>query len=95
MSGALVGCLSRRLVDYAVAGVVGTSIVRGAPKLRPTLRRAAVGAVAGGIMLSRRLETLTEEARLAAGDVYAEARKRLGEEVTEPPAASHRNGHEH
>lgn len=93
-----VGGLGRRLVDYAMAGVMGAAIARagaaGAPKVQPALRRLAVGAVAGGIVFSRRVGAMTEEARLAAGDVVAEARKQLGEE-TRPPTSLPPAGHEH
>ncbi|MGH8905102.1 MAG: DUF1490 family protein [Egibacteraceae bacterium] len=99
MSGVIVSHLGRRLLDYAVAGVVGTTILRaggaGATKVQPALRRAAVGVVTGGIVLSRRLGTMTEEARLTAGDVVAEARKRLGEEATPPQTTTRASGHEH
>ncbi len=98
-SAVFVGGLGRRLFDYAVAGVFGTAIVRAgsasAAKAQPALRRAAVSAVAGGIVLSRRLGTLTEEARLTAGDLVAEARKRLGEEAPPPDGFAHTGGHEH
>jgi hypothetical protein len=95
------GGLSRRLLDCALTGAVGAALYRAGaavvPRVQPAARRVAVGTLALGIAWSRRLETLTEEARLSAGDLVAEARRKLGEEAS-PPAAhpgAGGDGHEH
>jgi hypothetical protein len=100
--GLFAGPLGRRLLQYAVAGTAGNLIVRGgsrlAPRVTPVARRLAVGAVAQGIVLGRRLTEVAEETRLGAGDVVAEARASLGEEAP-PPVRPVRgepdHGHEH
>jgi hypothetical protein len=98
--GLFVGSLGRRLAQYAVAGTAGNLIVRGsgklAPRVAPAARRLAVGAVAQGIVLGRRLNEAAEEARLRVGDIVAEARTSLGEEARPPvrPVADE-HGHEH
>jgi len=100
MSAPAVGVFAgRRLLDYAIAGVVGQAIVAGG---RAALRGGSgrgllVGAVAQGIRLGRTLETAAEETRLRAGDLVAEARERLGEEATPPttPSAGAADDHGH
>ena len=90
----------RRLLDYAVAGLVGQALVASGRRLVAGRRGRAmlVGAVAQGIAVGRRLEAAAEETRLRAGDLVAEARERLGEEATpptEPSTAVHDHGHAH
>jgi hypothetical protein len=78
-----VGVSSRfsRLAAYALAGVAGDLLVRGAQAAAPAGRRLLVTSVAGGIRLGRWLGEATEEARLKLADVTAEAYRELGEEV--------------
>jgi Protein of unknown function (DUF1490) len=77
-----------RLASYALAGVAGDLLVRGAKASAPAARRLLVGGVAGGIRVGRWLEEAAEEARLKLGDVTAEARQQLGEDSR--PAATPR-----
>lgn len=90
-AGLFAGALGTRLVQYAVAGTLGNLVVKGASRLRPHVapvaRRAAVRAVAGGIVGGRKLGDVAEEARLQAGDVVAEARAALGETAPSPGEA--------
>lgn len=99
---ALAGAAAGRLAHYAVSGVVGGLIIRGAsrrlPEARPAARKALVGGIAGSIVAGRWLASAAEEARLKAGDVLAEARTSLGEEAPPPSAVhveNHDHGHEH
>jgi hypothetical protein len=97
--------LATRLAHYAVIGVAGDLLVRGARKLGPSLGPAvhdlAVGCIAQGIRLGRSVERATEGARLTGGDLLAEARAKLGEQARPPAeagaaaAAGGHDGHEH
>ncbi|MDB5065207.1 MAG: hypothetical protein JWM18_1641 [Chloroflexi bacterium] len=99
------GALATRLAQYAVIGVAGDLLVRGARRLGPCLGPAvhdlAVGAITRGIRFGRTVERAAEGARLTGGDLVAEARGRLGEEALPPPeagaaaAAGGHDGHEH
>ncbi|GKQ35990.1 DUF1490 family protein [Streptomyces sp. A012304] len=95
---AFAGAAMGRLTHYAVSGLVGAALVRGAskaaPKAKPAARKAMVGGLAGGIVAARWLGSAAEEARLKAGDMMAEARSSLGEEAP-PPSAVDFDGHEH
>ncbi|OKK03492.1 hypothetical protein AMK26_18560 [Streptomyces sp. CB03234] len=95
---ALVGATAGRVAHFAVSGVIGGLIFRGAakaaPAVRPAARKALVGGIAGGIVAGRWLGSATEEARLKAGDMLAEARSSLGEEAP-PPSAVQVDGHAH
>ncbi|WP_232789706.1 DUF1490 family protein [Streptomyces jeddahensis] len=94
----VVGAAAGRLVHYAVSGVVGGAVLRGAakaaPRVKPAARKAFVGSLAGGIVAGRWLGSAAEEARLKAGDMLAEARSSLGEEAP-PPSAVDVEGHTH
>ncbi|TVL90433.1 DUF1490 family protein [Streptomyces sp. SAJ15] len=95
---ALAGSVAGRLAHYAVSGVVGGLIIQRLPEAKPAARKALVGGLAGGIVASRWLASAAEEARLKAGDMLAEARTNLGEEVPPPSAVGgedHDHGHEH
>lgn len=95
---AIVGATAGKLAHYAISGVVGGLIIKNLPAAKPAARKALVGGLAGGIVASRWLAEAAEEARLKAGDVMAEARTSLGEEVPPPSAVKVENddhGHEH
>ncbi|MGW0389975.1 DUF1490 family protein [Streptomyces sp. NPDC003042] len=94
---ALAGAAAGRMAHYAVSGVVGGLIIKYLPDARPAARKAVVGGLAGGIVAGRWLSSAAEEARLKAGDMLAEARGTLGEEVPPPSAVAtnHDHGHEH
>jgi|GraSoiStandDraft_60_1057301.scaffolds.fasta_scaffold408181_2 hypothetical protein len=87
----------RGVAGLAAAGVLGDLIVTGARRVIPQQagRRLMVRAMAGGIVLGRRLEQTAEEARLKAGDLLAEARASLGEEAPAPAAGDGAGVHEH
>lgn len=95
---ALVGAAAGRVAHFAVSGVIGGLIFRGAAKAAPTVkpiaRKALVSGIAGGIVAGRWLGSAAEEARLKAGDMLAEARSSLGEEAP-PPSAVDVEGHAH
>jgi hypothetical protein len=87
----------RGIAGLAAAGVLGDLIVTGARRALPAQagRRVAVRALAGGIVVGRRLESAAEEARLLAGDLVAEARASLGEAAPVPEAVDTDATHEH
>ena len=86
--------LLRKAGGTVVTGVVGVAVVRAAERgeAGSMPRRLAVTATRLGILGARRAETAVERARLAAGDVRAQAYADLGEQV--PPPAD-RTGHDH
>lgn len=95
---AIAGATAGKLAHYAVSGVVGGLIIKNAPAAAPAARKALVSGLAGGIVASRWLASAAEEARLKAGDMLAEARTTLGEEVPPPSAVTVNHddhGHEH
>lgn len=101
-AGLFAGSLVRRLAQYAAAGTAGDLIVKGAgkyaPRLAPVVRRATVRTMAVGIVAGRRLGDYTEEARVLAGDMIAEAHATLGETApapAEPTATAATDLHEH
>lgn len=98
--GALASAVGGRLMHYAITGVAGTVMVKGATKLAPRVgpvaRRAAVRTVATGIVAGRKVGEVTEEARLKAGDILAEAHATLGEQAPAPSQdANGTHDHEH
>ncbi|WP_236242302.1 DUF1490 family protein [Streptomyces sp. CC228A] len=95
---AVAGATAGKLAHYAVSGVVGALIVQKLPAAKPAARKALVGGLAGGIVAGRWLSEATEEARLKAGDMLAEARTSLGEEAPPPSAVKvdhDDHGHQH
>lgn len=89
------GALGKVAASVA-SGVVGVAVVEGARKLvgPQSVHRAAVTVTAAGLRGVRAAETGAERARLALGDVVAEARERNGEQAPEPgTTAAH--DHEH
>ncbi|MGW0734011.1 DUF1490 family protein [Streptomyces sp. NPDC002851] len=96
---ALAGAAAGRLAHYAVSGLIGGAIFRGAvkyaPKAKPAARKTLVSGLAGGIVAGRWLGSAAEEARLKAGDMLAEARSSLGEEAPPPSAVDTGHAHDH
>ncbi|QES47776.1 hypothetical protein DEJ50_08090 [Streptomyces venezuelae] len=95
---AIVGATAVKLAHYAVCGAVGALIIKKLPDAQPAARKALVSGLASGIVASRWLSSAAEEARLKAGDMLAEARTSLGEEVPPPSAVKvdhDHHGHEH
>jgi hypothetical protein len=91
----LAGVLGKAAASVA-SGVVGVAVVEGARKLVGPrgVHRAAVTVTAAGLRGVRVAETGAERARLALGDVVAEARERIGEQAPEP-SANPAHDHEH
>ncbi|MEU2491243.1 DUF1490 family protein [Streptomyces sp. NPDC007883] len=83
---AIVGATAGKLAHHAVSGMAGGLIIKNLPAAKPAARKALVGGLAGGIVAIRWVAEAAEEARLKAGDMLAEARTSLGEEVPPPSA---------
>jgi hypothetical protein len=100
LTGRGLGAL-RTVATLAAAGALGNLVVTSARRVvgSGTVRRMAVRTVASGIVAARWIESATEEARLRAADVLAEAKASLGEEPTPPrepgTAATPADGHVH
>ncbi|MBV8350315.1 MAG: DUF1490 family protein [Mycolicibacterium sp.] len=88
---ALLGKAAATVVTGAV-GAAAYAAVRKAVARAP-LHEAAVTATAWSMRGIRKAEESAEQARLRAADVVAEARERIGEEVS-PPAVED-IGHDH
>lgn len=90
------GRLLRKAAGVVATGVTGVLVVRlaegGEPGSLP--RKVAVRVTRWGIVGTRRAEAAVERARLAAGDVRAQAYADLGEQAP-PPAARGAGGHDH
>lgn len=91
---------ARTLGELAVMSAAGQLLASGVTHVlrSNTARNLAVGVVADGIVLSRWLGGVAEEARLWVGDLRAEALSVLGEQAPPPtaPGADHDGaGHEH
>jgi len=87
--------LLAKAVSTVVTGAVGVAaydVVRKAVAKAP-VREAAVTATAWGLRGTRKAEEKAESARLRIADVIAEARERIGEEVSPPAVAE--SGHDH
>jgi hypothetical protein len=91
----------RTIATLATAGALGNLVVASARRVvgSGTARRIAVRTVASGIVAARWIESATEEARLRAADVLAEAKASLGEEPAPPrepgTVATPADGHVH
>jgi hypothetical protein len=90
------GTVVAKAASTVVTGVVGVAAYNGAKELvkRTPLREAAVTATAWSLRGARKAEEQAESARLAAADVVAEAKERIGEQAT-PPAAGAGHDHDH
>lgn len=90
------GVLVGKAVSTVVTGVVGVAAYNGVKELgkRAPLREAAVNATAWSIRGVRKAEEKAETARLSAADVIAEAKEKVGEQVT-PPVAAPAHDHDH
>ncbi|MCX6469203.1 MAG: DUF1490 family protein [Corynebacteriales bacterium] len=80
-----------------VTGAVGAAAYDLARKAyaKSSPRDTAVVLTSWGLRGTRRAEAAAENARLAVADVVAEAKGRIGEEVTPPGAADAGHAHEH
>lgn len=81
-------------VVTGVVGVAAYEVLRKAVKATP-IREATVMATSWGLRGVRKAEEGAEHARLAVGDVVAEARGRIGEEVSPPTGEETDHGHNH
>ncbi|AII10722.1 DUF1490 family protein [Rhodococcus opacus] len=84
-----------KAASTVVTGAVGVAAYNAVRKVvaKAPLHEAAVTATAWGLRGARKAEEGAESARLKVGDVVAEARGRIGEEV--PPPAEPDTGHGH
>lgn len=88
--------LPNRAGRFVASSVLGVLIVDVAKSARRSgaLRQAAVTATAWGLRGARRVEVGAEGARLAGGDILAEARARNGEQAP-APGTDVASGHDH
>jgi hypothetical protein len=82
------------MVVTGAVGVTAYDLFRALAAKAP-VREAGVAATAWGLRGVRKAEGGAERARLAVGDVVAEARERIGEEVPPPAAVDHDHDHDH
>jgi hypothetical protein len=90
------GAVLAKAASTVVTGAVGVAAYNGAKELvkRAPLREAAVTATAWSLRGARKAEEQAETARLAAADVIAEAKEKIGEQVT-PPVPTPVHDHDH
>jgi hypothetical protein len=88
--------LLARVTGTVFTGLVGAAAYDGLQRVRRQVpaRSAAVSTTVVALRALRRAERGAEGARLAAADVVAEARERLGEQAP-VPATSTTHGHDH
>ena len=89
--------LVAKAASMVVTGAVGVAAYEGMRKVlaKAPVRGATVTLTAYGLSGLRKAEDAAERARLAVGDVVAEARERIGEEVPPPAVGDAGHGHEH
>lgn len=92
----VLGAVLAKAASTVVTGAVGVAAYNGARELvkRAPLRDAAVTATAWSLRGARKAEEQAESARLAAADVIAEAKEKIGEQVT-PPVHAPVHDHDH
>jgi hypothetical protein len=92
----MIGDVAGRAAGLVVTGLAGAVAYDGVKRLAraETVHRAAVTLTSWGMLGARVAETGAERARLAAADIAAEARERIGEQ-TRPPGAPAGHDHEH
>lgn len=90
------GAVLGKAVSTVVTGAVGVAAYNGVKEIgrRAPLRDAAVTATAWSIRGVRKAEEKAETARLSAADVIAEAKEKVGEQVT-PPVHTPAHDHDH
>ncbi|AZI58972.1 DUF1490 family protein [Nakamurella antarctica] len=91
-----IGILARQAAHAAITGVVGVAIVNAVKGSggRNVVKKAAVGVAELGLRSARVAEAGAENVRLAAADVMAEAKQRVGGEV-KAPGVHTGNDHQH
>ncbi|MDZ7915107.1 MAG: DUF1490 family protein [Rhodococcus sp. (in: high G+C Gram-positive bacteria)] len=89
--------LIAKAASAVVTGAIGVAAYNGAKKLveKAPIREAAVAVTELGLRGVRKAEEGAESARLAAADIVAEAKGRIGEEVPPPAAGETGHGHTH
>ncbi|WP_415394376.1 DUF1490 family protein (plasmid) [Rhodococcus globerulus] len=89
--------LIAKAASAVVTGAIGVAAYNGVKTLivKAPIRDAAVTLTEVGLRGLRRAEEGAESARLAASDIVAEAKDRLGEEVPPPPVGEAGHGHSH
>ncbi|BBX84890.1 hypothetical protein MAUB_27630 [Mycolicibacterium aubagnense] len=81
-------------VVTGVVGVAAYDMLRKALRTAP-IHEASVTTASWALRGTRKAEEAAESARLKVADVMAEARERIGEEVTPPAVADTDHAHEH
>lgn len=89
--------LLAKAASMVVTGAVGVAAYEGMRKAlaKAPMREASVTVTAWGLRGVRKAEDAAERARLVVGDVVAEARERVGEEVAPPAVGEGAHDHEH
>jgi hypothetical protein len=90
------GLLSRAVTTVAtgVVGVAAYGAIRKAIAKAP-IHEASVTGATWALRGARKAEESAETARLKIADVMAEARERIGEEVSPPAVADAEHDHDH
>ncbi|WP_019972126.1 DUF1490 family protein [Mycobacterium sp. 141] len=89
--------LLAKAATTVITGAVGVAAYEGFRKAvaKAPVREAAVTTTTWALRGARKAEEGAEAARLKVGDVVAEARERIGEEVPPPAAAEVNHDHDH
>ena len=89
--------LVAKAVSTVVTGAVGVAAYDAVRKAlaKVPVREATVTATTVGLRGVRKAEEGAERARLVVGDVVAEARERIGEEVPPPAVGEASHDHDH
>jgi tRNA G26 N,N-dimethylase Trm1 len=89
--------LIAKAASTVVTGAVGVAAYEALRKAvaKAPVREATVTATAWGLRGVRKAEEGAERARLTVGDVVAEARQRIGEEVSPPSVTDADHDHTH
>ena len=89
--------LIAKAASTVVTGAVGVAAYEALRKAvaKAPVREASVTATAWGLRGVRKAEEGAERARLTVGDVVAEARERIGEEVSPPAVTDADHDHTH
>jgi hypothetical protein len=86
-----------KVAGTVVTGALGAAAYDSLRRVaaKAPVHEAAVTATEWGLRGVRKAEDTAESARLAVGDVVAEARERVGEEVPPPAVADADHDHDH
>lgn len=93
----MLASLFARATGTVTTGLVGAVAYDGVRRAVSSgaAREGAVTALAWGLKGKRRAEVGAENLRLVTGDLMAEARARVGEQVPPPGTEAHAHDHDH